>query len=93
MSDVIQAYPGREGKEGGRGREREREKGSSPISFCVYLSKVTQTFAKRGCEVRPGGHRHAEETALGGRDGPQFGCSCAQLMTTSNIDSLSGLGP
>lgn len=54
----------------GRGRrEGEREKGSCPISFCVYSSKVTQTFAERGSEWRPGGRRHAEETALGGEMG------------------------
>lgn len=54
----------------GRGRrEGEKEKGSCPISFCVYSSKVTQTFAKRGSEWRPGGRRHAEETAPGGGDG------------------------
>lgn len=57
----------------GRGRrEGEREKGSCPISFCVYFSEVTQTFAKRGSEWRPGGHRHAEETALGGETGPSL---------------------
>lgn len=38
MGDVILVYPEREGKEG------EREKGSSPIRFCVYFSKVKQTL-------------------------------------------------
>lgn len=56
-------------RKGGEGR-REGGKGSCPIRFCVYLSKVTQTFAKLGFEWRPGGHRHAEETALGGAMGP-----------------------
>lgn len=28
-----------------------------------------------------------------GRDGPRFGCGCAQLMTTSNINWAQGLGP
>lgn len=78
----------REGK-----RERGRKRKLSVVSFCVYLSKVTQTFTKRGLEWRPGGHRCAEETALRGGDGPRSGCSSAQLMTTSNINSLSGLGP
>lgn len=50
------------------GRERERKE-SCLISFCVYRSKVTQTFAKRGSEWRPGGRRHAEETALAGEMG------------------------
>lgn len=35
------------GEEEGEGG-REREKGSSPISFCVYFSKVTQTKAMTG---------------------------------------------
>lgn len=56
-------------QEGRVRREGERGKGRCPISFCVYSSKVTQTFAKRGSERRPGGRRHAEETPPGGEMG------------------------
>lgn len=90
VSDVIRAYPGREGKEGGR----EREKGSCSISFCVYLSKVTQTFAKHGFEWRPSGHQHAEETVLGREMGPSLAAVVHswwqhQVLTHSRPEALS----
>lgn len=40
MGDVIHVQTEREGI---GEREGEREKGSSPISFCVFLHEVTQT--------------------------------------------------
>lgn len=70
MSDVILVYPEREGKE--RGRQREREKGSSPISFCVYFSKVTPTFTQQRYDWRPYGDQHAEERDLKGRTASSF---------------------
>lgn len=53
-------------RKGGEGeREGEREKGSSPISFCVYLSKVT--FTKQRNDWRPCRDQHAEERDLKAR--------------------------
>lgn len=61
MSDVILVQSVREGK------KRGKEKGSSPIGFCLYFSKVTQTFPKPRYDWRPYGDQHAEERDLKGR--------------------------
>lgn len=39
VSDVILAYPGREGKEGGRERERKRK--LSDKFLCIFLQSYT----------------------------------------------------
>lgn len=78
----------------GRGSEggRERKRKLSDKSLCIFLQSYTN-FRKAGLNGGPA-DADAVRRRPGGRvgggavDGPQSGCSRAQLMTTSNIPSL-----
>lgn len=66
MSDVIQAYPGREGKEGGREREKKEAVRYVSVYICPKLHKPLQSAALNGglahtgmLKRRPWGERWA----------------------------------